>query len=1176
MRVCARIGAVTSDEKYWARLLGPVQLIEPDGSEIELPSASQRRLLAVLALHAPGAVRSGWLCEVLDLTPGALRTSVARLRRLLGVETLRTTTVGYRLDVEVDAALVGPEIEAAAGDPERLARALARWKGPALEEFRDEAWAVGDARRLDEIRAKAVEDLAEHRLNHGDPGRAIPELEAHVVEHPYRDRPRGLLMRALAASGRQTEALRAFQDYREMLAETVGIEPTDDLRAVERRITGGWGGVDRIPAGSDPMREAEGVERVADLDGTLRSIATGVGRRQARERIAAELDRTVSEGAGVVLVSGDVGIGKTTLVADLARTHATTRRADVYYGRCDEFAGTPFEPLQSIVGRIVDRLSDRAVLAHAAKHGGDLVRLLPTHVTRVAAPPTEVSDERTSRHLLFEAVTDIVARAAEDHPVMIAIDDLQWAEPAAVHLLRHLARNLGRAPVLLVLVEREVGEAAATHVRDALADLARQRFTRVDLVGLDRDELADLVHARLPTTTGHDVDQVADALLAETAGNPLLADHLLDHWDRSGRVTIGDGSVLVSAPLELDVPATLRDLVWHRVSLLGDGAADILTAAAVLGLEFNERVLATMVEVDASDLAPLLDRAVTAGVLSDHPSLAGTVRFTHALVARALEADLGTRARTRLHARAFAATLATYGASAQAHAPRLAFHARAGALSDEALGWAITAGDAALAELAPDEAARWYVAALQDAEVLGRPEALRADLLVRLGEARESAGDPTALDAISDGARLAARAGTPETLVRAALAIDRGTLKIGQSAREQLDVAEAALAASNDADPATRARLTALVAQSLIRTNQTERRTALANEALATARATGDATTFALVAAKVLNALWSPGSGPLRAALAREATAAVREATDPNLVFVVNLAAYSAATCAGEAEDARACLNALHEVVHEVRDPQLRWAIGVLDTFVATMAGAFADADRLVAENFELGTQIGVAEALGVFVGQSFAIGTFAGRHADLLPLVEQVIASEAVVELSYRLGHAIVCCEVGRPEAAIDLLHEAMHTDTDATPDDFLRSTELLGYAVLALEVEDVEAAAWLYPELVPLAGEVSFNSMTSQGPIAAYAGKLASLLGQTDDAESFLLDALATTVRFEWHYHRATTLLALAQNRFRADGRLDDEARAWLTTAERLCAAHGIAVWAKRAATFRSFASV
>ena len=111
------------------------------------------------------------------------------------------------------------------------------------------------------------------------------------------------------------------------------------------------------------------------------------------------------------------------------------------------------------------------MLDHAATHGGDLVRLLPSHASRITTPPATASDERTARHLLFEAVTDVVSRAADANPMVIVIDDVQWAEPAAMHLLRHLARHLGPSPVLLVLLVRETGEPAADHVRDALAEL---------------------------------------------------------------------------------------------------------------------------------------------------------------------------------------------------------------------------------------------------------------------------------------------------------------------------------------------------------------------------------------------------------------------------------------------------------------------------------------------------------------------------------------------------------------------------------------------------------------------------------------------------------------------------------------------------------------------------------
>lgn len=184
------------------RLLGPVQFVGSDGTMIDLPSASQRRLLAVLALYAPGSVRSGFLCRVLDIAP------------------------------------------------------------------------VADANRLDEVRASAIEDLNEVRLTSGEPERAIQDLEVHIIEYPLRGRSHGLLMRALACTGRHAEALRVFRSRRAYLAETVGLEPGDDLREIEQRVADGWRGLDESEVDHERDRRSSDRRR-AVLDDAIRSTVVG-------------------------------------------------------------------------------------------------------------------------------------------------------------------------------------------------------------------------------------------------------------------------------------------------------------------------------------------------------------------------------------------------------------------------------------------------------------------------------------------------------------------------------------------------------------------------------------------------------------------------------------------------------------------------------------------------------------------------------------------------------------------------------------------------------------------------------------------------------------------------------------------------------------------------------------
>ena len=117
---------------------------------------------------------------------------------------------------------------------------------------------------------------------------------------------------------------------------------------------------------------------------------------------------------------------------------------------------------------------------------------------------------------------------------------LHWAGPAALHLLQHLVRELADGPVLVVAGYRDTGEAAGDHLRSALADLAREDAVRIELVGFDRSALQDLVRARVTTTAGRDVSQVVDRLEAETAGNPLFAEHLLRHWATGRQFAVDD------------------------------------------------------------------------------------------------------------------------------------------------------------------------------------------------------------------------------------------------------------------------------------------------------------------------------------------------------------------------------------------------------------------------------------------------------------------------------------------------------------------------------------------------------------------------------------------------------------------------------------------------------------
>src|SRR2546423_1027032 len=157
----------------------------------------------------------------------------------------------------VSARLTTPSRDVAnAADADDRVRALQfaldQWNGPALEEFLGEEWADGEIARLTEIHAGTVDDLAESLIEARRPADAVALLEGQVARFPYRDRPRGLLIRALASAGRQADALRAFQQYRSLLIDEFGTDPSPDVVRIERRGATGWGGIESPP----PLRAA--------------------------------------------------------------------------------------------------------------------------------------------------------------------------------------------------------------------------------------------------------------------------------------------------------------------------------------------------------------------------------------------------------------------------------------------------------------------------------------------------------------------------------------------------------------------------------------------------------------------------------------------------------------------------------------------------------------------------------------------------------------------------------------------------------------------------------------------------------------------------------------------------------------------------------------------------------
>lgn len=235
------------------RILGPIEVRDGDRA-LPLGGKRQRALLALLLMRANEVVSRDLLIDELwagdppKAAVNVLQSYVSHLRKVLPADVLTTREPGYALEIDLDdldlhrlerlvedarTSLGHGDADAASS---RLRQALDLWRGEPLADFTHEPFAQAEIARLEEVRLAAVELRVEADLAHGRHAEIVGELEALVAKHPLREHLRALLMLALYRGGRQVEALASYRDARRILVEDLGIEPGDELQALERRI----------------------------------------------------------------------------------------------------------------------------------------------------------------------------------------------------------------------------------------------------------------------------------------------------------------------------------------------------------------------------------------------------------------------------------------------------------------------------------------------------------------------------------------------------------------------------------------------------------------------------------------------------------------------------------------------------------------------------------------------------------------------------------------------------------------------------------------------------------------------------------------------------------------------------------------------------------------------------
>ncbi|BCB79066.1 hypothetical protein GCM10022251_18930 [Phytohabitans flavus] len=346
-----------------------------------------------------------------------------------------------------------------------------------------------------------------------------------------------------------------------------------------------------------------------------------IGRDHPAGVLRAELARAAESHGGLLLVTGEAGIGKTTLVTGAA-DEARARGALVLGGACWDSESAPgYWPWVQVV-RALRRAAGEQEWAAAEEAGGSgLSVLLGDHA---GGDPMEGFE-------LYDAVTTALVAVSHHRPVVVVLDDLHWADTASLRLLEFVAQHTWFERLLIIGTYRDVEVDAVDHPLRPLMTPLVAKATTVMLTGLARDEVGALI-AR---TVGHEPEA---ALVTEvhlrTGGNPFFVEQTARLW-RSG------GGVSAIAP-------GVRDAVRRRLSLLPDAVTRLLISAAVLGHEFHRQVLAATLSVPVPEVDRLLDQAMVARLVVALGE--GRFAFAHDLVRETLYDALDDAECRRLHA----------------------------------------------------------------------------------------------------------------------------------------------------------------------------------------------------------------------------------------------------------------------------------------------------------------------------------------------------------------------------------------------------------------------------------------------------------------------------------------------------------------------------------------------
>jgi len=878
------------------------------------------------------------------------------------------------------------------------------------------------------------------------------------------------------------------------------------------------------PPSASAVREVLAVIAAAEVNGLsstprgvsnpLDRLASGVfvGRDAEMTALRAAVEDAFSDRGSCLLLAGEPGIGKTRCAEELA-TYARLRNARVLVGRCVEGEGAPaYWPWVQILRELASQLGPSAMRAQFGPDAGELGQIVPELVERSeSAGASGGVDALQLRFRLFDAVVRVLTREAAAHPLVLLIDDLHRADTPSLLLLQHVVRETARARVLVVGTYRDVEVDDAHPLASVMAELAPMMRELV-LENLDIDGLARFIEIATGTTAP---DAVVESIHELTQGNPLFVTEVV-------RLLVSEGRM--DQPLDdrrdrISRAPGIRHTIGRRLESLSEATRHALSAAAVLGREFDLEMLEHTVADQSSDaLMRCIDEALATRTIDAIGDGRARYRFTHVLIRDALYEGLTTIERLRAHRIAAEVIAARHALHPEPHLAELAYHFGQAApaapeMARKALDFAVRAGDHARDQLAWEEAAAYYKLALNRIDQVPEASRRRAEILCSLGEVRWSAGDtPRAREAFMESARLARTLAAPALLGRAAFGYagrTDTTIEVDHAAVALME--EALRTMSTDDDP-LRATLTARLATALYFSGDRKKPVALAREALAMAERLDDTATLAYALSALHYVLWGPGNVEERLFVAERQIRLGKTSGARDVVALGHYAAFVGELERGDVVAADKHLTALAAVAEELRQPFFDWQAHWLRSLRALLSGELEAAEVLLHETLAHGQRAHSPNAVTLFGGQLYFLRREQGRLDELSDAIETMVRENPSRSL-FRFALANLYVQSGRETEARDRFEQLAARDFADLPLDMSFLDNLWFATQICDRLGDVTRARRIYELLRPYADTCIVISFATAwcGSVSHCLGMLASLTSDFAAAEEHFEAALA-----------------------------------------------------------------